>query len=149
MIRMAIFYNLCTLKFVLCLKNLNSAHVSDFVLGSCHITMRYVKKWDLRSWDESANYVKTYAVLLLFDMTTQLPGEGERRTDQTSCTNHTRHSEQVIMKGEESVRGLIELWGESESKLKHHRGKMDGLKMKSPYLLEHYEDTEQKEGWQK
>lgn len=24
------------------------------------------------------------------------------------------------MKGEESVRGLIELWGESESKLKHH-----------------------------
>ncbi len=78
-----------------------------------------------------------------------------RRPDQTSCTNHIRHPEQVITKREESVggwrggEGVKELEKERERELKHHGGKTDGLKMKSPDLFEHYEDREQAEGRQK
>lgn len=38
---------------------------------------------------------------------------------------------------------------ETEREVKHHGGKTDGLKMKSPDLFEHYEDREQAEGRQK
>lgn len=42
-----------------------------------------------------------------------------------------------------------ELERERDRELAHHKGKSDGLKMKSPDLFQHYEDREQEEERQK
>lgn len=54
------------------------------------------------TWETSAKGAKTYVVFFIIWYDNSAPLEAGRRPDQTSCTNHISHPEQVIMKREKS-----------------------------------------------
>lgn len=66
----------------------------------------------------------------------------QHKSHQTSYARDNKEREDCSGVGVVVVVVVIELQSEE---LKLHKGKMDGLKMKSPDVLEHYEDREHEE----